>query len=65
MREYVSKNIPVIITDLANDWPALQRWSMPYLNETLADTVVTVSRTPNGRADAILELSKYPITIEG
>ena len=63
LREYVNKNVPVILTDVAVHWEAYKQWDLNYLRETLGDTRVTVSQTPNGRADAVLDLqaTQYPI----
>lgn len=34
-------------------WPAVSRWSIPYLRRILGDEVISVAVTPNGYADAI------------
>ncbi|XP_061380562.1 bifunctional peptidase and (3S)-lysyl hydroxylase Jmjd7 isoform X1 [Danaus plexippus] len=52
-RDYVSKNMPVIIKAGCADWPATQKWSADYFRENLGDKVVTVTLTPNGLADGI------------
>lgn len=53
LRDYVAKNVPVIITGLLDDWPARKEWTMEYLETKLKNVAVTVSQTPNGRADAV------------
>jgi hypothetical protein len=37
-RDFVSKNLPVIITDAIDHWPARQKWNHQYLRTVLADT---------------------------
>lgn len=52
-REYVSKNIPLVIKGAIKHWPALNRWSIPYLRQVFGEENVSVAVTPNGYADAI------------
>ncbi|XP_012535168.1 bifunctional peptidase and (3S)-lysyl hydroxylase JMJD7 isoform X2 [Monomorium pharaonis] len=52
-REYVSKNVPLIIRGGIKRWPAVNKWSIPYFREVLGDEKVSVAVTPNGYADAI------------
>ena len=60
LRDYVSKNVPVIFTSIADKWSACKKWDIPYLLTQLGDKSVTVSQTPNGRADAVLDVSSSP-----
>ncbi|XP_063369865.1 bifunctional peptidase and (3S)-lysyl hydroxylase Jmjd7 [Cydia amplana] len=52
-REYVSKNIPVIIRGGCANWPATNKWNAAYFRKTIPDKTVTVAVTPNGLADGI------------
>ncbi|XP_048006768.1 bifunctional peptidase and (3S)-lysyl hydroxylase JMJD7-like isoform X1 [Leguminivora glycinivorella] len=52
-REYVSKNIPVIIRGACDSWPATNKWNADYFRKTIPDKKVTVAVTPNGLADGI------------
>ncbi|KAF0699872.1 Aste57867_9582 [Aphanomyces stellatus] len=52
-RNYVSKNIPVIITDAADHWPAMHKWTDAFLVESLGSKQVTVDVTPSGYGDAV------------
>ncbi|CAG4939582.1 unnamed protein product [Colias eurytheme] len=52
-REYVSKNIPVIIKGGCSEWPATLKWNSEYFRTTIPDKLVTVAVTPNGYADGI------------
>lgn len=52
-REYVSKNIPLVIRGAVKHWPAISKWSIPYLREVLGNEEISVAVTPNGYADAI------------
>lgn len=54
-RNYVSKNLPVLIEHSLSHWPALKKWSADYLRNKIGETQVTVAVTPNGQADAIYE----------
>eukprot|EP00210_Caulerpa_lentillifera_P005326 g5089.t1 len=53
LRDYVSRNKPVILTDCINEWPALQRWSIEYFSDVLGPKKLKIQTTPNGRADAV------------
>eukprot|EP00794_Sanderia_malayensis_P005279 gene5279-5946_t len=52
LRDYVSPNRPVIIKNCLKTWSACSSWTPDYLRECLGDTLVTVTSTPNGYADA-------------
>lgn len=54
-RNYVSPNIPCIMKNVGNHWPALKKWSSSYFRNKIGNKVVTVSVTPNGYADAVNE----------
>lgn len=52
-REYVSKNVPLVIRSGVKHWIAVGKWSVPYFREVLGDEKISVAVTPNGYADAI------------
>lgn len=52
-REYVSKNVPLVIRGAIKHWPAVDKWSVSYFRKVLGDERVSVAVTPNGYADAI------------
>ncbi|XP_072032141.1 bifunctional peptidase and (3S)-lysyl hydroxylase JMJD7-like [Amphiura filiformis] len=52
-REYVCPNRPVIIRNAITHWPALHKWTIPYLRDIYGEKEVTVAVTPNGYADAV------------
>ncbi|CAH2237643.1 jg11323 [Pararge aegeria aegeria] len=54
-RDYVSKNIPVIIRGGCAKWPAVQKWNSHYFRKVLFNKKVTVALTPNGLADGITQ----------
>lgn len=54
-RDYVSKNLPVVIRGGIQQWPAIKKWTITYLRELLGNKLVSVAVTPNGYADAITE----------
>ena len=53
-RNWVTPNIPVVINNVFNHWPALGKWNSDYLREKIGHTSVTVAVTPNGYADAVV-----------
>ncbi|XP_001842137.2 bifunctional peptidase and (3S)-lysyl hydroxylase JMJD7 [Culex quinquefasciatus] len=53
VRDNVAKNVPLVIREATNDWPAVEKWNSKYFRETLADKEVTVAITPNGYADGL------------
>ncbi|ETO15617.1 hypothetical protein RFI_21745 [Reticulomyxa filosa] len=60
LRDYVSKNKPVLIKHAYEHWAALAKWQNPeYLRKKMDGKSVTVSVTPNGRADAIDDKKTY------
>ncbi|XP_076983662.1 bifunctional peptidase and (3S)-lysyl hydroxylase JMJD7 isoform X2 [Tamandua tetradactyla] len=52
-RNWVCPNRPCIIRNALQHWPALQKWSLPYLRATVGSTEVSVAVTPDGYADAV------------
>ncbi|KAK0082117.1 hypothetical protein PV325_011035 [Microctonus aethiopoides] len=52
-RNYVSRNIPLLIKNGVSKWPAVNKWNISYFRQTLPDKSITVAVTPNGYADAI------------
>ena len=54
LRNWVNPNIPVIIQNAFNDWPAIEKWNNDYLRQKIGHRTVTVSVTPNGYADAVV-----------
>ncbi|XP_070325170.1 bifunctional peptidase and (3S)-lysyl hydroxylase JMJD7 isoform X2 [Odocoileus virginianus] len=52
-RDWVCPNRPCIIRNALQHWPALRKWSLPYLRATVGSTEVSVAVTPDGYADAV------------
>ncbi|XP_066198079.1 bifunctional peptidase and (3S)-lysyl hydroxylase JMJD7 isoform X2 [Saccopteryx leptura] len=52
-RDWVCPNRPCIIRNALKHWPALQKWSLPYLRTTVGSTEVSVAITPDGYADVV------------
>ncbi|XP_066588452.1 bifunctional peptidase and (3S)-lysyl hydroxylase JMJD7 isoform X2 [Prorops nasuta] len=57
-REYASKNLPVVIRNGVQHWPAINKWSSEYFRRSFPNKLVSVAVTPNGYADAIDSLDK-------
>jgi Cupin-like domain len=56
LERYAIGSRPVVLTDAAHDWPALQRWSPHYLRERFGDLEVEVQAERN--ADPKFEQNK-------
>ena len=56
IERYVRGCRPVVLTDLARDWPALQRWSFPEFKRRYGSLTVQVQGGRN--ADANFEINK-------
>lgn len=41
-RDYLNRNRPVVITGVADRWPAMEKWSVDYLKSVAGDSEVTV-----------------------
>ena len=52
-KNFVSKNIPVVIRGGIKHWKAVDKWSISYFKDKIGDKIVNVAVTPNGYADAI------------
>ncbi|XP_038597069.1 bifunctional peptidase and (3S)-lysyl hydroxylase JMJD7-like isoform X4 [Tachyglossus aculeatus] len=52
-RDWVCPNRPCIIRHALRHWPALGKWSLPYLRAVAGDAEVSVAVTPDGYADAV------------
>lgn len=53
-REYVARNVPVLIKRGCMHWEAINKWTNEYLEETIR-APVTVAVTPDGHGDCIIE----------
>lgn len=42
LHDYYSANLPLVLTDVATDWPAIERWNPGYLGTVLGDERVEV-----------------------
>jgi len=54
-RDYVSKNKPVILTEMIDGWKALKKWNHKYLKSKYGEELVSVDITPNGLGDSIVK----------
>lgn len=52
-RDFVSKNIPVIIRGGCSNWPAVKKWNSEYFRNVIPSKKICVAITPNGLADGI------------
>ena len=52
LRNFVAHNRPVLVRGGVSHWPALDKWSPQYLAQSLGDSEVTVTVTPDGYADS-------------
>lgn len=51
VERYCIGNRPVVLTDLASDWPARQRWSPAYLKERFGNVMVEIQADRNNDPD--------------
>lgn len=59
-QNYYAANRAVILTDVAHDWPALERWSRPeYFAEKFGDTPLTVCKGRTGDEHCDRNYTKY------
>lgn len=59
LREHVSTSIPCVWRGMANNWPALKKWpahDFAYLKSKVGHKQVDVTWTPNGYADALVDV---------
>lgn len=59
LRDHVGPSMPCVWRGAASDWPAVKQWAASdfrYLREKIGDKEVEVAVTPDGRADAVLEV---------
>ncbi|MFZ5545718.1 MAG: cupin-like domain-containing protein [Pseudomonadota bacterium] len=56
VHRYVRGCRPVVLTDIAHDWPAMQRWSPAYLKERFGHLVVEIQAERS--ADQMYEVNK-------
>ncbi|MBO9498947.1 MAG: cupin-like domain-containing protein [Novosphingobium sp.] len=54
--EFYSANRPVVLTGLVDHWPALEKWTLDYLEATVGDAVVELQGERDSAAD--YELAK-------
>jgi hypothetical protein len=51
LSDYYAVNRPVVLTDVTDDWPALEKWSPAYLSSVLGDHEVEVMAERNDDPD--------------
>jgi hypothetical protein len=51
-RDYVKKNIPVIITNMVNQWNGFREWTIDDFGEKFGDVKAGIMRLKNGQSDA-------------
>lgn len=60
---YYATNTPVILTDLIQDWPAMQTWSPQYLKEKYGQVSVQIQANRNSNPEYEIECEKHRKTI--
>lgn len=45
---YVQKNRPVVFSGAGRSWPAMSKWKVEYLQETMRGREINVAETPLG-----------------
>ena len=54
-RDFLSQSKPVVLTQLASDWAALNKWDLAYLKLKIGAKPVSIAITPDGLADAVVD----------
>jgi peptidyl-lysine (3S)-dioxygenase / protease len=62
-KEYLGRNLPVVIVGGASHWPAMGKWSTRSLAEHYGDTKVTVNYTPDGWGDALVRIGSSTVFV--
>lgn len=62
LRDFVMPGKPCIISNAIDHWPALRLWSNAYLRSVLKHQLVSVHFTPDGYADALVDLQHISST---
>jgi len=59
-RDYYAANRPVIIEDVADKWPALEKWSLQFLRERFGEEMVSFQRgrSPADHRDSFIDHSR-------
>ncbi|XP_032882541.1 bifunctional peptidase and (3S)-lysyl hydroxylase JMJD7 [Amblyraja radiata] len=52
-RSWLCPNKPFIVRNAISHWPAISKWTFPYLRQEVGEQSVSVAVTPNGYADAV------------
>lgn len=63
-RNYVSKNMPVLVKNACSDFAAISKWNAEYFRTIIPDKSVTVAVTPNGLADGVAILPEHLVVHE-
>src|SRR5687767_11327802 len=65
-KEFYEKNIPVVIKNLSNDWPAHTKWNWDYFSQLVGDCRIPIynnvksdARTPVNTADDYTTFGEY------
>ncbi|KAL1491669.1 hypothetical protein ABEB36_012231 [Hypothenemus hampei] len=58
LRDYVSRNFPVLIKGGANHFPAVQKWDSQFFMNNYPEKIVTLTVTPNGYADGVAQFQE-------
>ncbi|KAI5056714.1 hypothetical protein GOP47_0028532 [Adiantum capillus-veneris] len=64
LRDFVLPNKPCIITHAIDHWPALTAWTNSYLRTSLTNQWVSVHSTPNGLADAVVDVGRLASVVD-
>jgi hypothetical protein len=59
LSDYYSTNRPVIITGMMEDWPALRKWNLDYLEERFGDREIDVQYGRNAGDNYEIEREKF------
>ncbi|MBZ6378078.1 MULTISPECIES: cupin-like domain-containing protein [Pacificimonas] len=50
-RDYYAANLPVVLEGMIDNWPAMSRWSLDYLEERLGDVPISIQNNRESAPD--------------
>lgn len=60
-REYLSKNVPVVLEGFAENWPAVQKWNSEFLKDNYGEEVIPVRLNTSVISEDTVLFEKYKL----
>lgn len=65
LTEYVIKNVPLVIEGGAAQWPALKKWDIRYLNNSISTDVIKLYTSLDGDFEKVQTVREWKETLNG